>query len=92
MKYKFQDGIVYLTVAGVHLLVATRKAWDHFSPVKEVFALQAAFCEGISRGMNEDEIVQAVNMHGSSKDKLRERLSVFIKNMLEQGYIIPEDE
>ena len=93
MKYRFQDGIVYTKIAKVHLLVATRKAWDRYPAIKEVNALQGTFCEGISRGMEEEEIVQAILLpERMSRDSVRKRLSMFIHKMLDERYIVPEEE
>lgn len=93
MKYRMHDGIVYTQICNVHMLVATRSAWDQFPAVKEVSALQGCFCKGIEEGLDEEELVNAINLPKNiSRDTVRMRYRMFVEKMTAEGYLIPEEK
>lgn len=93
MKYRLHDGIVYTKICNVHVLVATRSVWDLFPAVREVSPLQGCFCKGIEQGMDEDELIQAINLPATmDREAVRERYHIFARKMTEEGYLVPEEE
>lgn len=93
MKYKFHEGIVYTRICNVHLLVATRNVWDQFPSVKEVSALQGCFCQSIEEGMDEEEMMNAIRLPAKmDRETVRNRYRLFIKNLLDEGYLVSEEE
>ncbi|MDO4413695.1 MAG: hypothetical protein Q4C20_01315 [Erysipelotrichaceae bacterium] len=93
MKYKFHEGIVYTVICNVHMLVATRNVWDQFPAVKELSALQACFWRGISEGMDEEELMNAIHLPSKMNlDTVRQRYHLFVNKMVDEGYLIPEEQ
>ena len=93
MRYKLYDGIVYEKVSGVHLLIATRNAWDKFPAVKRLSPLQGCFCYGIEHGMQEDTLLGNLILPPRiDKTAVRKSYHRFVEKMVKEGYLIEEDE
>ncbi len=92
MKHRFHDEIVYTKVCGIPMLVALNGSWDRFRAVRELSPLQACFCEGISQGMDEDGIINAIVLPEKlSRETVRDRYRAFSSKMVEEGSLIEED-
>ncbi len=92
MSYRFHDDIVYTRVCGISMLVALRGSWDRFPAVRQVSPLQGCFCEGISQGMEEDELVYAIHIpEKMSRETVRRLYRSFVAKMLDEGVILEED-
>ena len=90
MKYRFHEGIVYTKVSNVHLLIATRSAWDQFPSIKQISALHGVFCKGIDMGMTDEEVINAIILpRKMTREKVRDSYYSFVKKMSEEGYLIP---
>ena len=89
--YRFHDDIVYTRVSGISILVTLRNSWDRFPAVKELSPIQGCFCQGIDERMSEDELIEAIRLpEKSNKEILRRRYRAFVREMAEEGYLVPE--
>lgn len=92
MIYKLYDGIVYEKVSGVHLLIATRNAWDRFPAVKRLSVLQGCFCYGIQNHMEEEALLDYLILPPKmNKETVRKAYQRFVENMVQEGYLIAEE-
>lgn len=92
MTYRLHEGIVYAKVSGVHLLVATRSAWELFPPVRQLSPLQGAFICGILKDLPEDDLLEwLIFPPKMKKAAVRQRYRKFVEMMDQEGYLIPEE-
>lgn len=90
MRYKLNDEVVYSRICGIHLLIATRKAWETYDPIRRISPIQGCFCYGIEKGMSDEEIISGLILpEGLSRDIIRKRFESFINSMTEKGYVVP---
>lgn len=92
MRYKVLEGVVLARVCGQNLLVATRKVWGKCPYTKSLSPLRGAFWQGITQGMNEDEIARELHeKYGFREEMLKKHFRMFIESMKSCGYITAED-
>ena len=93
MKYKVRNGVVYRTICGDHLLIATLDAQE-YCPYSTAINEDTAFVwELVAAGASDDEAISAVaEEYGQPEENVRVAVIDLIKKLVKQGFLIEEND
>lgn len=93
MKYQIRPGVVLSEVCGEYLLLATMEASRYCPYVYQINETAAFFCHLLKKPLTVDEIVTiAVEEYEVAPDILRNDVKQLLRNLLEKGYLLEEEE
>ena len=93
MKYRVRSGVVYRTICGDHLLIATLDAQE-YCPYSTAINEDTAFVwELVAAGASDDEVLSAVaEEYGQTEENVRDAVNGLIKQLVRQGFLIEEND
>lgn len=93
MKYQIRPGVVLSEVCGEYLLLATMDAGRNCPIVYQINETAAFFWRLLERNLTMDEIVaEAAKEYDAPAELLRLDVEKFAENLLENGYLLGEEE
>ena len=93
MGYRIRDGIVYMKICEVPLLITTNQIWKYCDHVKQLSPFSEVFWQSFMEGMSEDELFDVFELpQDIPEETVRKLYRRFYEEMCSKGYLIIEND